>query len=338
MRPAAPPPHHLLVTAQLQEGLLDAEQCDAAGVGPARRGALRRAGLVLPVARGVHDAGPALDAVADHGRPGWAGAEHEDHRRRRASWLALLTLGRDRAAATGACALALLGVQGLPQHVRPEAALLDGTHRTPGGGVRVRCVVPGEVQRVGRARVVDPVTALAQVVVELGRDHALAVLDSAVQRHVIRPDEVDDVRRLVRGRRGSRRVAPWWDLVDGRAQSPLETRARLQCRDAGLAPHDLQVPVAGADGRVVARGDLGWWLEDGRLLVAEIDGAGPHGTPDALHRDRVRQNAIVATGAVVLRFTAADIHAGRVPATVSRYVPRSTLRDRGPARPGSRGA
>lgn len=319
MRPPAPLPDRLLDRAELQEGLLDAEQCDAAGVGPARRAALRRAGLLLPVVRGVHDVAPALDAAGSV-RAGWAGDDPVDHRRRRAAWTALLALGRTRAVATGACALALLGVQGLPLQVRPEGALLDGSHRAPGGGVRVRCVVPERVERVGRALVVDPVTALAQAVVELRRDHAVAVLDSAVQRHLVAPEEVDDVHRLVHGRRGSRRVAPWWDLVDGRAQSPLETRARLQCRDAGVAPHDLQVPVTDDAGRVVARGDLGWWLPGGRLLVVEIDGVGPHGTPDALHRDRARQNAIVATGAILLRFTAADVQAGRLPTAVARYV------------------
>ncbi|MBF0686174.1 MAG: hypothetical protein IR158_00200 [Cellulomonas sp.] len=334
MRPPAPLPDHLLVTAQVQEGLLDARQCDAAGVGSARRAALRRAGLLLPVVRGVHDAAPALEAVVGGGPEAWAGASPEDHRRCRAAWTALLALGRTRSVATGACALALLGVQGLPRDLRPEAALLDGSHRAPAAPVRVRCVTPDVVQRVGGARVVEPMTALAQAVCELGREHAVAVLDSAVQQQLISAERVDDVRRLTLGRRGSRSASGWWDLVDGRAESPLETRARLQCRDAGVPPHDLQVRVRDASGRVVARGDLGWWLADGRLLVAEIDGAGPHGTPEALHRDRARQNAVVGTGALLLRFTAWDVHAGRLPATVSRYVPRSTVRDGRLARPG----
>ena len=166
----------------------------------------------------------------------------------------------------------------------------------------------------------EPVTALAQAVCELDREHAVCVLDSAVQRGLVRPEEVDDVQRRTRGRRGSRRTAAWWDLVDGRSQSPWETRARLQCHDAGVGPHDLQAPVRDRAGRVVARGDLGWWLDDGRWLVAEIDGAGPHGTLEALHRDRARQNAMVEAGAVVLRFTVADVRAGRVATTVARHL------------------
>ncbi len=318
MRRPAPLPDGLIRTARRQEGLLAAQQCDAAGVGADRRASLRRAGLLLPVAWGVHDAGPSCRSAGDDGSYPGPSAHPDDHRRRRTAWHALLAAG-PRAVATGPCALALLGVHGLPARIRPEVAMADGTHRTP-QGVRVRCVMPRSVHRVRGALVVDPVTALAQAVCELDRDHAVSVLDSAVQRSLVGPDQVGEVRDLARGRRGSRRAAGWWDLVDGRAESPLETRARLQCRDAGVAPDDLQVPVRGADGSVVARGDLGWWLGDGRLLVAEIDGAGPHSTPQALYRDRSRQNAVVATGALLLRFTATDIRTRRVAPTVSGHL------------------
>lgn len=322
MRPAAPLPADLLDTARHQAGLLEARQCDAAGVGSDRRRALRRAGLLLPVLRGVHDAGPSLTTLD----PGWAGLDAHDLARHRAAWTALLAVGRSAAVATGACALVLLGVDGLPVRVRPEAARRDGTHRAPGGGVRVRCVEVGRVDRVGAAHVVHPIAALAQAVCELDREHAVAVLDSALQRRVLRADEVDDVRRRVVGRRGSRRTASWWALVDGRAESPLETRARLQCHDAGLPPDDLQVRVVGRSGRVVARADLGWWRGDGRLVVAEIDGAAPHSVPDALFRDRWRQNDLVAEGVVVLRFTAADVRDGRVAPEVVHHLGRGTRR------------
>ena len=302
----------------LQHGLLDSRQCDAAGVDDGRRARLRRAGMLVPVVRGVHDAAPVLAARTDP--TGWRDVHPDDRRRRRSAWVALLALGRERAVAVGPCALALLGVEGLPVRLRPEAALLDGSHRVPGGGIRVRSLRPGAVHRVGGAWVADARDALAQAVCELGRDRAVAVLDSAVHRRLVTPEDLDDVRRAVRGRRGGARTAGWWDLVDGRAQSPLETWARLQCRDAGLAPHDLQVLVRDARGQVVAAGDLGWRLDDGRLLVVEIDGAGPHGTPEAVHRDRERQNAIVATGALLLRFTATDVRRGVVASSVARHV------------------
>lgn len=332
----------LLRLAARQEGLVSTRQCDDVGVTAERRAALRRAGALVPVVRGVHDVGallpdPApLDARARSplGRPG-SGGEPEahtgvparplldrgpDHLRRRAAWLALLALGPDRAVATGGCALALHGVQGLPVRLRPEAALPDGTVRRPGGGIVVRCVDPGPVVVVRGARACAVPRALAAAVCELPRDQAVAVLDSALHRSLLGPDELALVRSLTEGRRGCRRAAPWWGLVDGRSESPLETRARLQCLDAGVPPHDLQVLVRDAAGRVVARADLGWELADGRLLVVEIDGVGPHGTPQALYRDRERQNAVLATGALLLRFTASDIARRVVPDAVRRHL------------------
>lgn len=313
---------------------MNAQQCEDAGVTVRRRDALRRSGLLVPVVRGVHDLAPALPTpvtTSPSGRaPGRgsrpAGPVMErgpDHVRRRAAWLALLALGPDRAVATGLCALALHGVHGLPQQIRPEAALPGGSARNPGGAVAVRCVDPGPVVVAGGGRAVDVRHALADAVCVLPRDHAVAVVDSALHLRLLDELELAEVRALAQGRRGCRRAAGWWDLVDGRAESPLETRARLQCHDAGVPPHDLQVLVRDGAGRVVARADLGWWLPDGRLLVVEIDGVGPHGTPEALYRDRERQNAVVATGALLLRFTAADVRRGVVPVAVAHHLRRA---------------
>ncbi|MCC2315246.1 hypothetical protein [Cellulomonas xiejunii] len=341
MRRPTPVPDPLLDTAARQEGLLSTAQCERAGLTRDRRAALGRAGELVPVVRGVHDAAPAVvrrhgphvfAAPAPGGRPGAdrGGAPTAprdlDHLRRRAAWTALLALGPSRAVAVGCCALALHGVQGLPATIRPEAALPSADGRRPRGGGPVtgsvtRCFGTGDVVVVGGARAVVPELALAQAVCELGRDHAVAVLDSALQRGLVLAGDLGGVRARARGRRGAARLAEWWHLVDGRAQSPLETWARLQCVDAGIPPHDVQVPVRDRAGRVVARGDLGWIQRDGRLLVAEVDGAGPHSTPAALYEDRRRQNAIAAADAVLVRFTAEDIRARHVvPSTIRRHL------------------
>lgn len=314
-------------------------------MGSRRRAALARAGVLAPVTGTVHDLAPLLTSVTaldpaatrrpssveelatatrDLGAGGRSGGGlltgGPDHRRRRAAWLALLALGPDRAVATGLCALALYGIQGLPALVVPEAALPGGPARRPGGGIVVRRSDPGPVTVVRGARASSVPVAAAAAVCTLPRDRAVAVLDSALQQGLLTEDQLDRVRGLTRGRRGAARAAGWWDLVDGRAQSPLETAARLQCVDAGVPPHDLQVAVRDATGRVVARGDLGWRHRSGRLLVVEIDGAGPHGTPQALYRDRARQNDVLTAGALLLRFTAADVSRRRVAEAVLRHV------------------
>ena len=111
--------------------------------------------------------------------------------------------------------------------------------------------------------------------------------------------------------------------MDPRAESPLETFARLQCVDAGIAPDELQVEIRSSGGGFLGRGDLGWRRDDGGWLIAEIDGREFHDTPDALHRDRQRQNALVTRGAAqVLRFTSTDISTGTIPPTVRAALTR----------------
>ncbi|MCK9877598.1 DUF559 domain-containing protein [Frankia sp. Ag45/Mut15] len=76
-----------------------------------------------------------------------------------------------------------------------------------------------------------------------------------------------------------------------------------------------------ATGSIVARLDFAWPTA---LLALEADGVGPHSEPQALFRDRHRQNQLVHLGWEVLRFTFLDAtaHARRLTETV-----RAALRD-----------
>jgi hypothetical protein len=61
------------------------------------------------------------------------------------------------------------------------------------------------------------------------------------------------------------------------------------------------------DGKVVARVDSIWRLPDGRWLVVEIDGVGPHSSTSALVNDAPRQNRLLASDQIVLlRFKPKD--------------------------------
>jgi len=314
-------PLPLLALAARQEGLASADQCDEHGLDRHRRHRLVVAGTAARATQGVLDLSGHLAAA---GQPVSSGP---DHARRRAALVALLAHG-PAAVAVGQCALALLGVQGLPSTIRPEVALPDGSARRPRDGVVVRRYrPPSPTVCIDGFEVEAPVAALAHAVRELGRDRGVAVLDSAVQRRLIGAGALPDVSRAARGRRGAARVAAAIGLVDGRAQSPLETFARLQCVDAGIRPDGLQVPVRDASGRIIARGDLGWRLRRGRWLLVEIDGAGPHSAPDALFSDRARQNAVLASGRIVmLRYTAGDLaHRGLVPAAVAAHLRQDDL-------------
>lgn len=315
-------PTALLAIAARQAGLVSAGQCDAAGLDRYRRHRMVAAGRASLVTRGVLDLAVAL------GEQEMALPEGPEARRHRAAFLALLAHGPG-AVAVGPCALALLGVQGLPVGIRPEVWLPPGNPRAARAGIVVRCYrTPFPTVAVGGFRVAAPRWALAQALPGLDRDPAVAVLDSAVQRRLVTRTELSDVALLCRNRDGAGRIRSWLGLVDGRSQSPLETRARLQCVDAGVPPDELQVPIRDATRRVVARGDLGWRLTGRRWLVIEIDGVGPHSDPRALFVDRDRQNAILATGDVdMLRFTARDVaRPDLLPAAVRAHLAQDAYR------------
>lgn len=122
----------------------------------------------------------------------------------------------------------------------------------------------------------------------------------------------------MRGRRGCADVREWWLMADGRAQSPLETRIRLVCVDGGLPPDELQHRFTDRGGRTVAVVDF-WW--EGARLIGEADGLGPHSTPQALARDRERQNELqmLYPDVQILRFTWEDL---RRPAYILAMVAR----------------
>jgi len=85
-------------------------------------------------------------------------------------------------------------------------------------------------------------------------------------------------------------------LVDGRAESPIETCLRLLALP--LAVVDLQVPIAG-----VGRVDM---LLDG-WLVLEADGFEHHSTRAHYRVDRRRADALAEQGFVLVRFSYQDI-------------------------------
>ncbi|NUU19296.1 hypothetical protein HP550_18765 [Cellulomonas humilata] len=297
-----------------QEGLLAAAQLAAAGVDAHRRGRLVDAGVVQRVTHGVYDIEPARDRRRD-----------ADHRRRRAAWIGLLAYGPD-AIAVGSCALALLGVAGLPLDIVPEVALPEGRFGRGRDGIRVRQVRAPVVGTFAGHGIVALGSALVQALPGLPRANGVAVLDDCLRRGLQTPADLDDIRHRLRGRRGSARLADRvFGHVDPRAESPLETFARLQCVDAGVPPHQLQVEIRSPSGRFLGRGDLGWRLDDGGWLIAEIDGREFHETPDALFHDRHRQNALVTWGSArVLRFTASDVATGTTIPTAIRAALRTT--------------
>lgn len=317
-RPALP--KKLLRLATEQQGLLTIAQCDAHGVDRGRRARLVAAGTLRRVAQGICDT--RSSSIADR-----IAAREYDHVRLWKVWLAQLLAGPD-AVAVGQAALVVAGVHGIPWQFTPEMAYLSGRYGRSTEHVVIRQMDQGDRHFVQNGlRYTEPVLALAQAVPQLDRRTAVAVLDSARHIRVIDAAGLARARGLAAGRRGSVRAGRWWDESVEGAESVLESLARLDCVDAGVPPDELQVKIFAPDGTLLGRGDMGFRLADGRLLVVEIDGAGVHSGLAALFRDRARQNDLVAQGGVmILRFTWKEV---RGHGTVGRAV-RAVVRPAGP--------
>jgi hypothetical protein len=225
-----------------------------------------------------------------------------DHLRRRAAWTGMLAV--ENGIATGACALALLGVDGLVEEVLPEVARSGGMHSGVGGVALRRYRDFADEEYRGR-RIASVVPALAQALPYLSRGEVVAVLGAALREGRIGESGLYDVRALLRGRRGAARVRGLLDLVGPLDGSAAESVARLSFVDSGVPPDGQQV-IFTQDGVFLARVDFVWRLPDGRYVVAEIDGRAFHSGEAMLADDSERQNRLVASGRViVIRFPAA---------------------------------
>lgn len=291
--------------AARQDGVVTARQCIEAGIGYEHIKARVRSGAWRRLCRGTY----LIDAT---------GSAPDDRR----AWLraALLALG-DEAVAVLETAAELHGIAGLPRttgpvHVsRPRVA--PRAHR-PNVRVHHLTLRPEHVTELDGVRVTTPQRTLLDLVCRLDRAPAVSLLDSALHRRLVSGEEVAGLPALLRGRRGGARARRWLSLVDGRAESPLETRTRLACVDGNVPPDELQYPIRDRHGTLLGIADLAW---PRRWVVAEADGAGPHEEPQALFRDRRRQNDLANAGWTVLRFTWADaFRRGYVAATVRRAL------------------
>lgn len=133
----------------------------------------------------------------------------------------------------------------------------------------------------------SPKQAIAQVL--LGEDQAcsVAVVDSALHRGLMTLAQLDQIADFLPAR--ARHALTH---VDGRADSGLESIARLWMRELGFEAlvHPM---IAGLEIDLLV----------GRSLVIELDGEEFHSGPTAFESDRRRDATLSAGGFIVIRFS-----------------------------------
>jgi hypothetical protein len=241
---------------------------------------------------------------------------------------AVSSLGPDAVAVltTAAEVLGIAGVRFSDRiHVSVPGRLAKSSRASEPGLVVHQMVIPRtDTGHVARIAVTSPLRTVADTILRVGRYDGVSVLDSALNIGLIVEDDLLQIPALISGRRGAVAARTMLPEADCRAQSPLETRVRLRCVDGRVAPETLQHEIRDVDGHLLGIADMAW---PSAGLLAEADGRGPHGTPEAVFADRRRQNRLVNAGWQVLRFTWRDtLNPSYIPATV-----RAALRSRRPA-------
>jgi hypothetical protein len=153
-------------------------------------------------------------------------------------------------------------------------------------------------------------TTPARTVFDLARSESFrsaVVATGGALRAGLAPAELRKVLERHRGWPGSRQARAVAAFADGRAESPLESLARVTCLEEGLPVFEPQVEVW-LDGVLLGRVD-GLWRR--QLLVFEGDGAvkftGPRVVPALLSR----QEGLRDTGLDVLRADWHDVFSKR---------------------------
>lgn len=164
-----------------------------------------------------------------------------------------------------------------------------------------------------------PATTLATALVQLTMDHGIAAgiasIDEALHTGAVTRDSLDlALERVARWPHSSRvRCALAWS--DGQSESLGESVTRMILLAAGWSVVS-QVPIADQHGEFVARVDLGL---EGTPVLIEFDGKVKYtdGGPDALFREKKREDRLRALGYVVVRVPWADLfHPQRIQAAV----------------------
>lgn len=178
-----------------------------------------------------------------------------------------------------------------------------------------------EVERHGAVPATTVARTMADLAAALHRLDAVWALDDALRRRMCSESDVLAVIGQWRGGAGCLRARVRLEEADGIAESFLETAGRLALADRGVPLPVPQYELRTPDRMVVARLDGAYLREK---VALEYDGADPHDLPEAVFRDRWRQNWLPELDWTILRFTYWDVmrDTDRFAAKVQRTLDR----------------
>jgi hypothetical protein len=201
--------------------------------------------------------------------------------------------------------------------------ILDpGVRMRPTADLIVHQRLGAPLQRVRGRLATAPAWTAIEVARTLRRPRALATLDSALHAKACMVAELESAVDEQKGRRGIVRVRELLAHADGRAESPMESEARLVFIDHGLPLPELQYEI------VDHCGDL-WrvdfaWLD--AKVVAEYDSMEWHANPEIWKRDRLKMARLKDCGWTTVPMVVDDVRLH--PCELSNRIERLLARPR----------
>ncbi len=169
--------------------------------------------------------------------------------------------------------------------------------------VRTSPIPPTDISDVDGVKVTTPLRTAWELALRLNLTEAVTYCDAMARRGLIAPTSLAMYVRDHAGEHGCRIAGRVFSMVDGRSESPQESRLRVHMARADLPPPVPQYEIR-VDGEFVARVDFAW--PDLKVAV-EYDGVW-HADTGQLVRDRERLNRLQAAGWYVHHVTFRDMH------------------------------
>jgi very-short-patch-repair endonuclease len=187
-----------------------------------------------------------------------------------------------------------------------------GSNRLAGAWVRRNALAAAEI--VLRSGL--PTTSALRTVVDLGaRDpltEGVVAVDLALHAGLVTVTQLREYVAEHPGGKGMGQLRRVIDLAEPKAESAMETRLRMILLLAGLPRPEAQVSIHDDRGRFLGRPDL---LYRAERLAIEYDGENHR---HRLVDDNRRQNRLVSSGLMMLRFTASDVY--ETPSAIAMQV------------------
>jgi len=185
------------------------------------------------------------------------------------------------------------------------------------------------LQLISSRRATSPAWTAVEVARQSRRPRCLAVLDAALHSGWCTAADLADAVDRQRGRRGIVGVRGLLRWADGRAESAMESEARLVMLDGGLPRPELQYLIRGRDGECW-RVDFAW---PAARVAAEYDSVQWHAGRAEMLRDKARFAGVQDAGWQVVPIVVQDVR--RTPDRLCERIRRLLGADLGyPPRPG----